>query len=130
MRIVVAGLTIAFLSACGANQTEQISNNQAVVKQNEMQVVMEKPESTELSAGANSESASVNDGVEDLKLEESSIDIAADSTSNNAMIKDAGIDTESGNLEEPKAMEAMEGEKKEIAKQKESEVSQDVEPKS
>jgi len=130
MRIVVTGLTIAFLSACGTNQTEQSSNSQALVKQNEMQVVMEKPEPTELSTEVNSESASINDGAEDLKLEGSNVDIAVETTSDNSMIKDTGIVTESGNLEEQKSMEAMEGEQKEIAKQKEPEVKQDIEPKS
>ncbi|WP_455375849.1 hypothetical protein [Kaarinaea lacus] len=130
MRIVVAGLTIAFLSACGTNQTEQLSKSQPLVKQDEVQVVMEKPESTELSESITSENNQANnDGIQDLKVEETNSNAIAESTSDNPMIKETGIQTEVSNLEEQKTMEAMEGDKKEIAKQKESEEKQVIEPK-
>lgn len=130
MRIVVAGLTIAFLSACGTNQTEQLSKSQPLVKQDEVQVVTEKPESTELSTSITSENNQANnDGVQDLKVEETNSDAIAESASDNPMIKETGIQTEGSNLEEQKPMEAMEGDKKEIAKQKESEEKQAIEPK-
>ena len=130
MRIVVATLTIMFLSACGSSQTEQVSDNQSLVKQNEMQVVMEKPESTELSTSMISEKDTASDGVQDLKTDELNSDTVAETSSDNSMIKETGIQTDNSNPEEQNAMEAMEGDKKEIAKQKESEGNQVVEPKS
>lgn len=129
MRIVVAGLTIAFLTACGINQTDQISNSQSSAKQDELEVVMEKPEVTEMSASVSSESNPANEAIEDLKLEESNSDIAVEPTSGNPMITDSGIQAEGGKLEEEKTMGAMEGDEKEIAKQKELEDKPAIEPK-
>ena len=137
MRIVVTGLVIMFLTACGGSQTEQVSNNQRLITQDETQVVMEKPDSTEMSTddmAANnnvaSEDSAAAEGIEDLKLEQAGSDALAETTSDNAMINDVGIQAEVSISDEEKPMEAMEGDDKEIAKQKESEEKMLSEPRS
>ena len=130
MRIVVAGLTVMLLSACGASQTGQASSNQRLVTQDEARVEIEKPESMEMSVDAKSENNPVVDGIEDLKLEKADSDTLAETTSDNPMIKEVGIQTEVRDTGEQAPMEAMEGEEKEIANQKDTEDKQPMDPKS
>ena len=116
MRIIIAGLTLVFLSACGTNQTEQMSNSEPLVQKDETQVVIEKTAAGEMSESmASSESNMTNQNVEDLKVEEGSGD--------NSMIKDT--DT----VSETQSTEAMDPEQKDIAKEKETTDKQVVEQK-
>ena len=132
MRITVAGFMLVFLTACGHSQTEQLSNTEPQVKQNDASpVVMEKSDTASMSA--NIESSESNTGSqtsEDLNVEELKTGIVAESTSDSTMIKETGIQTESTQSMDDKSMDAMEGENKEIAKEKESTDKEIVEPKS
>jgi len=110
--IVVASLTILLLSACGTNQTEQMSKSEPVMKHDESQTMMEKANS--------SETASTSENIQDLKVEsEVNSDTAADTTSDNGMIKETGVQPENAEASSDKSMEAMDGDQKDIAKEKE-----------
>lgn len=123
MRILIASLTIVFLSACGTSQTDQMSKAEPLAKQDESNVMMDKMASTESSANmatANSNMENANNSVEDLKVEESNSDVVAESASDNGMIKETGIQSENSQMNEDKPMESMEGEQQDVAKEKES----------
>jgi len=127
--VASVSLTILLLTACGTNQTEQMS--QSVEIQNGAQVAVEKQEPISGTAEmAASGSEAVKEGVEEQKIEDLKTDITAESTSDNSMIKETGITGEGTQVVGEQSMEASEGDKKEIAKQKESENPVVEEPKS
>jgi len=115
MRIIIVSLTLVFLSACGTNQTEQMSKSEPLVKKDESQVVMEKPAAGEMSESmASSENNMTNQNVEDLKVEEANGEAGVEVTSDNSMIKDTGV------VSETQSTETMDAEQKDIAKEKET----------
>jgi len=123
------GLTLLFLTACGTNQTEQMSKSMET--QNGSQVAIEKQEPvSNVSEMTASETDAEKKGTEDLKIEDLKTEITADSTSDNAMIKDTGVAAEGVQVVEEQSMEASDVDKKEIAKQKETTDAVVVEPKS
>lgn len=90
MRIIVAGILLSslVLAACGTNQTEQ-SNKQPLVKQDNPVIEIEKQQSaTEMANSENSLSESTEANAE------ISSESVAESTSDNPMMKDTGIQAE------------------------------------
>jgi len=145
MRIISVAclsLSVAFLTACGGSQPEKVSR-QSMDMQNESQVVaVEKQDVSDMSANgatteiatsetATTETGHVNEGIEDLKVQDEATDATiVTTTSDNAMMNDNGINPAGNQMVEEQSMEAMEGDKKEIAKQKETSGAEVTEPKS
>ena len=107
-----------------------MGKQQPLVKQNDTAVI-EKAESPEMTASTeSSESGSVSEGVEDLKVNEVTADLSAESASDNSMVTDSDMNPADKQIIEAKEAETTEGDKKEIARQNDSEEKEIVEPKS
>lgn len=117
--------TVVLLSACGANQPEQVSS-QTMNMQNETQVEIQKQDATAVTANdMSSESTPGTENGENTSIVDLKTDIAAESTSDNPMMKDSGLSQDGSQVVEEQSMEALESDKNEIAKQKELAVTAD-----
>lgn len=127
MRIIVAGILLSslVLAACGTNQTEQM-NKQPLVKQDNP-VEMQKQESTGMAMPESNMSESSSAEVSGT---ETSSEVAVESTSDNSMINESGIQAAVKEAAEEKAEIVMEESSKDVAKQDEELKKESTEPKS
>lgn len=131
MKVVIAGILFSslVLAACGTNQTDQINNQQPLVKQDNP-VEIQKESTVDTSSGMAMNEGDSKESGELSVVESLNSDKVMDASTDNPMIKDNGIQTEVKQDNEEKAAIAMEDIKKEATVQKDEIKKQIVEPKS
>lgn len=132
MRVVIAGILFSslVLAACGTNQTGQTNNQQPLVKKDNV-IEIEKQSTAESTTGMVMPQSNMSESsVENTGTEQVNSEVVVETASDNAMLKDSGIQAEVEQAVEENTAVVMEEGKKEIAEQKEEAKKQIIEPKS